>query len=35
MKEYVFNEKRTIEAIINNGAVDDVNINKTIKKLAI
>ena len=34
MKEYVFNEKRTIEAIINNGAVDDVNINKTIKKLA-
>lgn len=34
MKEYIFNEKAHIEAIINNGNVDDSNINKTIKKLA-
>ena len=34
MKEYVFNEKATIEQIINSGFVDDVNINRTIKKLA-
>ena len=34
MKEYVFNEKATIEQIINSGAVDSVNINRTIKKLA-
>jgi hypothetical protein len=34
MKEYIFNEKAHIEEIIKNGCVDDVNINKTIKKLA-
>lgn len=34
MKEYVFNEKSHIEDIIKSGYVDDVNINKTIKKLA-
>ena len=34
MKEYIFNEKRTIESIISNKAVDEVNITKTIKKLA-
>lgn len=34
MKEYIFNEKVHIETIINNGTVDDSNINKTIKKLA-
>ena len=34
MKEYIFNEKQHIEDIINNGLVDEVNINKTIKKLA-
>lgn len=34
MKEYIFNEKEHIESIINSGYVDDVNINKTIKKLA-
>lgn len=34
MKEYLFDEKATIEQMIECGAVDDVNINKTIKKLA-
>lgn len=34
MKEYIFNEKDHIESIINSGYVDDVNINRTIKKLA-
>ena len=34
MKEYIFNEKAHIEDIMNNGKVDSVNINKTIKKLA-
>ena len=34
MKEYIFNEKEHIESIINSGYVDDVNINRTIKKLA-
>jgi len=34
MKEYIFNEKRTIESIIENKAVDEVNITRTIKKLA-
>lgn len=34
MKEYIFDEKSITEEIINNGIVDDVNINKTIKKLA-
>ena len=34
MKEYIFNEKAHIESIINSGHVDDVNINRTIKKLA-
>jgi hypothetical protein len=34
MKEYIFNEKASIEAMMANGAVDEVNINKTIKKLA-
>ncbi len=34
MKEYIFDEKSITEHIINNGLVDDVNINKTIKKLA-
>ena len=34
MKEYIFNEKRTIEDIIAHKMVDEVNITKTIKKLA-
>ena len=34
MKEYLFNEKKTIEAMIKEGFVDEVNINRTIKKLA-
>lgn len=34
MKEYIFDEKSITENIINNGFVDNVNINKTIKKLA-
>lgn len=34
MKEYIFNEKEHIESIINSGYVDEVNINRTIKKLA-
>ena len=34
MKEYIFNEKRTIESIIENKAVNEVNITQTIKKLA-
>lgn len=34
MKEYIFNEKKTIEAMIADGFVDEVNINRTIKKLA-
>lgn len=34
MKEYIFNEKKHIEGIINSGYVDEVNINRTIKKLA-
>lgn len=34
MKEYVFDEKKTVEAMIDDCLVDDVNINKTIKKLA-
>lgn len=34
MKEYIFNEKKHIEEIINSGYVDEVNINRTIKKLA-
>lgn len=34
MKEYIFDEKTITENIIAQGIVDDVNINKTIKKLA-
>lgn len=34
MKEYIFDEKKTIEDIINNKIVDDININRTIKKIA-
>ena len=34
MKEYIFNEKDHIEAMIFCGCVDSVNINRTIKKLA-
>lgn len=34
MKEYVFNERVSIEDMIQHGAVDEVNINRTIKKLA-
>ena len=34
MKEYIFNEKGHIEDIIKSGYVDEVNINRTIKKLA-
>lgn len=34
MKEYIFDEKKTIEHIINNKIVDEININKTIKKIA-
>ena len=34
MKEYIFNEKSHIEEIIKSGYVDEVNINRTIKKLA-
>lgn len=34
MKEYIFDEKVITENIIANGLVDNVNINKTIKKLA-
>lgn len=34
MKEYIFDEKRTVEQIIENCSVDDININRTIKKLA-
>lgn len=34
MKEYVFNERASIEDMIQHGVVDEVNINRTIKKLA-
>jgi hypothetical protein len=34
MKEYIFDEEKTIFDIINNNLVDDININKTIRKLA-
>ena len=34
MKEYIFDEKKTIEYIIDNKIVDEVNINRTIKKIA-
>lgn len=34
MKEYIFNERAFIENMMGNGIVDEVNINKTIKKLA-
>ena len=34
MKEYIFNEKDHIEAMMFSGCVDSVNINRTIKKLA-
>ena len=34
MKEYVFNEKKAIEAMMSDGFVDEVNINRTIKKIA-
>jgi len=34
MKEYIFDEKKTIEDIIDNKIVDEVNINRTIKKIA-
>ena len=34
MKEYVFNEKASIEEMMKIGFVDEVNINRTIKKLA-
>lgn len=34
MKEYIFNEKDHVEAMIFCGSVDSVNINRTIKKLA-
>ena len=32
MKEYIFNEQAHIESMINSGYVDDVNINRTIKR---
>lgn len=34
MKEYLFDERASIEQMMECGEVDDVNINKTIKKLA-
>lgn len=34
MKEYIFDETASVEAIMKDGIVDEVNINKTIKKLA-
>lgn len=34
MKEYIFDEKAAVEQMQEQGIVDDVNINKTIKKLA-
>ena len=34
MKEYIFNERASIEEMMKNGTVDEVNINRTIKKLA-
>lgn len=34
MKEYIFNERASVEEMIESGSVDEININKTIKKLA-